>query len=130
MYNLGQYKIYNWSEMMKISSSKVRATINKYIATDNYSIDDIDRFISEIVDVVNAMNMKNIKAEEPVSFESVIQPLKTLDEKMSKRHQEIINKSKIEFVRDILLPRYENNKYVEYYKAVNTSSRPIILQTL
>ena len=52
MYTLGQYKIYNWSEMMNIKSSETRFLINKHIETENYSINDLDSFVSDIMDVV------------------------------------------------------------------------------
>lgn len=49
MYKLGQYKVYNYNNEMKISSSQTVATMKKYTLTSPYSLEQLDQFIKDAV---------------------------------------------------------------------------------
>lgn len=49
MYKLGQYKVYNYNNEMKISSSQVVATMKKYTLTSPYSLEQLNQFIKDAV---------------------------------------------------------------------------------
>ena len=57
MYKLGQYKVYNYNNEMKISSSQTVATMKKYTLTSPYSLEQLDQFIKDAVSKIKTDEM-------------------------------------------------------------------------
>lgn len=57
MYKLGQYKVYNYNNEMKISSSQTVATMKKYTLTSPYSLEQLDQFIKDAVSKIETDEM-------------------------------------------------------------------------
>ncbi len=62
MYKLGPYKVYNYNNEMKISSSQVVANMEKYTSSSIYSMQDLDQFIKDAVSKIE--NQDEVDAEE------------------------------------------------------------------
>lgn len=62
MYKLGPYKVYNYNNEMKISSSQVVANMEKYTTSSLYSMQDLDQFIKDAVSKIE--NQDEVDAEE------------------------------------------------------------------
>lgn len=130
MYSLGQYKVYNWSQMMDIKSSETRFLVNKYIQTENYSIEDLDAFVSDVMQVVRAQNTAREGLDEVVLFDEAAEPIALIDERMKSQRKDNINKDYISFVKEVLLPMYDNEKYKDFFKNANTKGKKTLLSSL
>lgn len=130
MYTLGQYKVYNWSEMMNIKSSETRFLINKYIQTENYSIEDLDAFVSDIMQIVREQNKARENLDEIVPFDEAAEPIALIDKRIKSQRKDNANKEYISFVKEVLLPMYDNDKYKDFFKNSNGNGKKTLLSSL
>jgi hypothetical protein len=126
MYKLGQYKVYNYNNEMKISSSQTVATMKKYTLTSPYSLEQLDQFIKDAI--------SKIKTEQEddgsKTLQEVLSPLYEIDEKIKMMHQEKLYKDKEDRVRTVYLPLYDDSKYLEFYLGQNDTGRKQTLSDL
>ena len=126
MYKLGQYKVYNYNNEMKISSSQTVATMKKYTLNSPYSLEQLDQFIKDAV--------SKIKAEQEEggskTLQEVLSPLYEIDEQIKMMHKEKLYKDKEDRVRTVYLPLYDDSKYLEFYLGQNSTGRKQTLSDL
>ena len=119
MYKLGQYKVYNYNNEMKISSSQVVATMKKYTLTSPYSLEQLDQFIKDAVSKIKTEQEEG----DSKTLQEVLSPLYEIDERIKMMHQEKLYKDKEDRVRTVYLPLYNDSKYLEFYLGQNNTGR-------
>lgn len=129
MYKLDQYKVYNYNNEMKISSSQAVAMMNKYTLTSPYSIDQLNQFIK---DAVSKIKTDEIGTDQLSGFsvQEVLSPLYEIDDRIKMMHQEKLYKEKEDRVRTVYLPLYDDSKYLEFYLGQNNTGRKQTLSDL
>ena len=116
--------------MMNIKSSETRFLINKYIQTENYSIEDLDAFVSGIMQIVREQNKDRENLDEIVPFDEAAEPIALIDKRIKSQRKDNANKEYISFVKEVLLPMYDNDKYKDFFKNSNGNGKKTLLSSL
>jgi hypothetical protein len=124
MYKLGPYKVYNYNNEMRISSSQAVASMKKYTYTSPYSMEDLDQFIKDAISKIHD------ETEGSGTLKEILAPLYAVDEKIRMMNLEKKYKDMEDRVRNVYLPLYDDTKYLEFYLSQHGTGRQITLSDL
>lgn len=136
LYTLGQYKVYNYGNMMNISSSQAITNMGKYIYSSAMSIKELDDLIADAV--------KNVRPakDSDVDVRTVLQPLEEIDQYILKMHMQqeqeyqdqttgtIGYEFRIFNIKNNILTKYDDYEYLREYNSKNESGKQKMLSDL
>ena len=123
LYTLGNYKVYNYNNEMSISSSQAVTDTKKRRTESPYTIEELNDLIFEAVDEIQNQDIGT-------SLRTAVQPLIDVDEKVRAAYKTKEYEDKINRVKNIYIPRYDNSQYIDYYRNVSEANRPGMMSDL
>ena len=124
LYTLGQYKVYNYGNMMNISSSQAITNMGKYIYSSAMSIKELDDLIADAV--------KNVRPAKDADTDvrTVLQPLEEIDQYILKMHMQQEYQFRIFNIKNNILTKYDDYEYLREYNSKNESGKQKMLSDL
>jgi hypothetical protein len=63
-------------------------------------------------------------------FDEAVEPITLIDKRIKSQRSDNVNKEYISFVKEVLLPMYEDNKYTDFFRSQHDSGRKTLLSSL
>lgn len=127
MYNLSNYKIYNYDNIMNIYSSQAVSNMSKYIYSTSLSIDKLNE---EILNAINSIIDNQKQLDENASARSILDPLFQIDAYIAKMHALQQAEFRVYRIKNVILAKYNNYEYMREYINRNKVGKENMLKDL